>query len=372
MVSSSRTSSRKDARFTSDTGDRRICAGRPTRGFTLIELLVAIAIIALLVGLLLPAIQSSREAARRTQCTNHLKQLGIAANGFLEMHNSLPPAYLGVTNSGERVSGQTWCALLLPFLDEPFFTQEIEVERPWGVTHGGDRKSGVAQTLFCPSRRQAMRQRVPESGVPGTLDFAMQTAVPPGTCTDYAGNAGSTCSEVDGKVDCLTLQLTHGVPNGAIVPGTIRQRMQAGTNDEKFSWFGTLTMQSLRDGASNTILFAEKAVHPAHMGEQGGTVEEFELNGPTSGSERWADGDAFDARYPWHILRYSPTMTRDADMADNANLARHWGSAHPGGVNFCFADGHVQQFAWDIDTTILATLLHRHDAGIYDAASIGQ
>ena len=81
-------------------------------GFTLVELLVVIAIIGVLVALLLPAVQAAREAARRTQCTNNLKQMGLACHNFHDARKSLPPAYM----SGEGFG--TWLMLIMPYMEE--------------------------------------------------------------------------------------------------------------------------------------------------------------------------------------------------------------------------------------------------------------
>ncbi len=100
------------------------------RGFTLIELLVVIAIIAVLIALLLPAVQQAREAARRTQCKNNLKQIGLAMHNYLDVIGSLPPGYLGfpagavggscgsINNVGSRAQGWGWATYILPYLDQ--------------------------------------------------------------------------------------------------------------------------------------------------------------------------------------------------------------------------------------------------------------
>ncbi|MCA9116239.1 MAG: DUF1559 domain-containing protein [Planctomycetaceae bacterium] len=103
----------------------------PRRGFTLIELLVVIAIIAILIALLLPAVQQAREAARRTQCKNNLKQIGLALHNFHDTHQSFPAliaAPEGAADSTVRYCGPTWMAYLLPFMDLKSLADELA---PW-------------------------------------------------------------------------------------------------------------------------------------------------------------------------------------------------------------------------------------------------
>src|ERR687898_633618 len=92
---------------------------RAMRGFTLVELLVVIAIIGILVALLLPAVQAAREAARRSQCVNNLKQIGIAIHNYHDAHKKLPPGSpLVGPNDDPQLPGMTWAGLILPYMEE--------------------------------------------------------------------------------------------------------------------------------------------------------------------------------------------------------------------------------------------------------------
>ena len=159
------------------------------RGFTLVELLVVIAIIGVLVALLLPAVQFAREAARRTQCSNNLRQIGIATHTFHDTRRFLPPAFIG-DNSDTPNGWATWGALILPYLENS------NQYAKWDVTRRASLQPAEAyqptiKTYLCPSRR------VPVLSV---SDFA----TPGGALTDYAAGFGS--------------ETLYTSPTGALIP----------------------------------------------------------------------------------------------------------------------------------------------------------
>jgi prepilin-type N-terminal cleavage/methylation domain-containing protein/prepilin-type processing-associated H-X9-DG protein len=121
------------------------------RGFTLIELLVVISIIAVLVGLLLPAVQQAREAARRTSCRNNLKQLGLAIHNYEEAHRVFPPGYLYRPGSQGNGSGYSWGAMILPQLEVTTVYEQFNFNEPlWDLRNVVPRERHLAQFL-CPS-----------------------------------------------------------------------------------------------------------------------------------------------------------------------------------------------------------------------------
>ncbi len=134
-------------------------------GFTLVELLVVIAIIGVLVGLLLPAVQAAREAARRMQCSNHLKQVGLALHNYESSNRVFPPSYIAVRGTASPVGGQ-WSALarLLPYLEQNNLHGLVNYDLPYSV------QVNVATTrvpvYLCPSEANDVVRVNPTTGVP--------------------------------------------------------------------------------------------------------------------------------------------------------------------------------------------------------------
>ncbi len=125
---------------------------RPQRqrsGFTLVELLVVIAIIGILVGLLLPAVQAAREAARRMQCTNHLRQLGLAVHNYESANRRLPSGWIASNVHGEP--GWGWAAALLPYMEGNNLHQQIDFARPIADAQHAVVRTTVIPTFLCPS-----------------------------------------------------------------------------------------------------------------------------------------------------------------------------------------------------------------------------
>lgn len=170
---------------------------RPTaarRAFTLVELLVVIAIIGLLVGLLLPAVQAARESARRTQCSNHLKQIGIALQGYHDIVRAFPPGYLsGFDSAGDETGpGWGWAAFLLPELEQTPAQQSLNFNLPVEHPLNSTGRTLSFSVFLCPSD-------------PASKPVWQVQTAPPGSTTlcsiaesNYVGVFGTTEPGVDG------------------------------------------------------------------------------------------------------------------------------------------------------------------------------
>ena len=126
------------------------------RAFTLVELLVVIAIIGILIGLLLPAVQAAREAARRMECTNNMKQLGLALHNYADVHNVFPSAWRGYTPDGKHANvygdpGWGWGAAILPFMEQSPLYQKIDLKKSIADPVNRDAREMFLKAFHCPS-----------------------------------------------------------------------------------------------------------------------------------------------------------------------------------------------------------------------------
>lgn len=229
------------------------------RGFTLIELLVVIAIIAVLIALLLPAVQQAREAARRTQCKNNLKQIGLALHNYLDAHTVFPPSFC-VSDTG----GGAWSihARILPYIDQANLLAKTDLS--FGYSSPPNSTSGVSEV------------QVPAYGCPSEINLRMRPGTTNHFPTTYAFNGGTWKS----FTHAATLAAGGVAGDGAFGPN---------------SRFST---QHFTDGLSNTLCFSEvKAYTPVvRDGQEGTDALPASISGYTAGQmtltghTEWVDG----------------------------------------------------------------------------------
>ncbi|WP_254509373.1 DUF1559 domain-containing protein [Anatilimnocola floriformis] len=292
-------------------------------GFTLVELLVVIAIIGVLVALLLPAVQAAREAARRMQCSNNLKQIALASHNFHDTNLFLPPAFLG-DNSDTPNGWATWGAIVLPFAEG---NNQYNL---WNIKYRvADQTPQAYQSkikmYYCPSR-------LPH--VPSVSDFAN----PGGSLTDYACSFGTAAD--------------YTASNGAMIPNMPDVGVEASTGrDYLVSWRGQLNLASITDGTSNTSFYGEKHIRPASL--RGKNEDRSVFSGVRNTHRRMmgtaANGDVRPLLPP---------------TANTAVANSSFGSSHPGICLFAFCDGSVRALQLQTDLTTLSRVVQRADGEV--------
>jgi len=327
-------------------------------GFTLIELLVVIAIIAILIGLLLPAVQKVREAANRAQCANNLKQIGLAIHNHHDTYKFFPSH--GDNGTIVRVNGTPATAMSTPYQQAGVFFQIapfIEQGNVYNLASDAAIRSTPIPIYYCPSRRGATT-RTNQAG--GNLQAMIDYAVPIHGVNPSTG--GGNCW---GLGSATTNDPIYN--NGVIVRGGVGAAVAFGPN----------RMKSITDGTSNTMMISEGGLASTHYNPppQELDVVPPEWAGTTCGG--WA---AVGARIDWMLGAWTSgwtgwTTTRcsmNGPWPDQPHMPKcqaiwqQLGSAHPGGVNAVFADGSVRMYAFGTPNAILQLLVRRNDGLVVD------
>jgi prepilin-type N-terminal cleavage/methylation domain-containing protein/prepilin-type processing-associated H-X9-DG protein len=267
-------------------------AVRRTAGFTLIELLVAIAIIAALIGLLLPAVQKVREAAARIRCANNLHQIGLACHAYHDAHGTFPPGYAASASYPDTTPGWGWGAFLLPYLEQDNLYHQLDFGRP--VEQLPAIQTPV-RIYRCPSDSAP-----PEAFAITDVTLEQVALAAP---SSYAATVGDDSCEAD------------GVTGNGVFYRKSRTRIA-----------------DITDGTSNTVLLGDRAWSQTHGCWAGA---------PGGGVARAGDRNSFPfatASAPVLVLVHNNwiNITTDADGGLD-----DFSSNHPGGVNLLFADGSV-------------------------------
>jgi prepilin-type N-terminal cleavage/methylation domain-containing protein/prepilin-type processing-associated H-X9-DG protein len=301
------------------------------RAFTLVELLVVIAIIGVLVALLLPAVQAAREAARRTQCANNIRQIGLSILNHESALRELPHSGQGLTNDiPPRMSfnPQSTFALVLPYIEESNAFALIDKSVPYNATNGN---KSVAKTLIpsyiCPTN--PLR--------PGPAD-----------------SMGYACVDYGATIHC-NIDPETGRPNSAkITLGALGLKPRR--------------MSTIKDGTSHTIVIAEDAGR--HEGMDSLYTDPVE--GGVRKQWRWADPDnAFGVSWPvnFHLNPWGgpsdcPWLTMNCGPNDEIF------SFHPGGAHVVMADGHVEFLTDQVHHRVLRALVSRDGGETIDASEL--
>ncbi|WDI42909.1 DUF1559 domain-containing protein [Bremerella sp. P1] len=281
------------------------------RGFTLVELLVVIAIIGVLIALLLPAVQQAREAARRMQCTNGMKQMGIATHNFHDTYRKFPFAYQDQTLNGKKTRG-TLFFWILPYMEQTSLYDQADLDSYANnrITSGRGNKAArgqVVEAYVCPSDATDPDHIHSNDWTFGSYEFNYHV---------FVGNSSTSTST-----------------------GNVAQK----------------NLADVTDGTSNTLMFAESL---QRCGSQGTIWSHGNWNvrwmpmfgGGKSGSDQLAYG--------------TTSVPQSVRKQSGCNSLRTTASGHPGGVNVTLADASCHFIPTTIDGTVWWNLVRHNDGNV--------
>ncbi|MDX2039165.1 MAG: DUF1559 domain-containing protein [Isosphaeraceae bacterium] len=364
-------------------------------GFTLIELLVVIAIIAVLIALLLPAVQAAREAARRMQCTNNLKQLGLACHNFHDVNNGWP---LGA----EFNVGSGWSSFILPYLEQGSafqgltFREDRVSNDQWAWPLPGYPNPTVTDTVthgrniaLCELKINVFR--CPSSTIPDHYpdisgdNWIVQRRSP----ANYLGCVSGKIVDDRRRIVALTPWGTNSgtedihTLDGIFVAQKVHQRIifESRPGDVPQFRFGDgmtsgVSMASITDGTSNTIAIGE-AESDLNQVPLAGVERENNTSG-CGRKDHWAIGsDDVDTGNQGDMseflgstgvaINFRMSSAPAACTTDHAAYELSFGSRHPGGANFLFADGSVRFVKSTVNATVFSNLGTRNGSEVISA-----
>jgi prepilin-type N-terminal cleavage/methylation domain-containing protein len=321
---------------------------RITQGFTLVELLVVIAVIGILIALLLPAVQAAREAARRSQCQNHLRQIGVAMQNHLSAQGFFPtggiPAYVGDPDLGfGKKQPGSWLYNILPYMELQHL-HDMGKGLPKGLPNPmksspkcyAARRMGETPVSWmnCPTRRKSVAFTTVIDKPANSQDMSANAR------SDYAGNCGD-----NGEVSEGSIYGDHANGNDIVytAPSTGVIFIQS-----------TLKQRDILDGLSNTYLVGEKYLNPDHY-----------YTGLS-----WGDSGAWTQGWDWDNVRKGNAMYPIYHDRPGFGLGgdEQWcfGGAHPQVCNFVFCDGSMHSISHSLCGSAEGKELHRRLANRKD------
>ena len=319
-----------------------------SRGFTLVELLVVIAIIGILIGMLLPAVQQVREAARRTDCLNKMRQIGLATINFHDSYEAFPPARLYPKMFSEPpfhkgLDQPSWLVRILPFIEQQNFYEQWDLSKSF-EDHALETRETALSCFICPTRRSLDEALAPAANV--EVEFRLpcgcggwrQIKMVGGATGDYAGNHGDLSPGSTGEE---TDYYYGGNGTGVIITSQARE-----SSTGRLNWTDKIGYQHITDGSSNTILAGELHVFKDQLNK-------MPYNGPIYNGE---DCAAFSRVGGPGV----PILSRSEEPVFSV---LGFGSWHPQICNFVNADGSTNSVRNSTDTITLGQMCNRQDGG---------
>ena len=303
---------------------------RRTRGFTLVELLVVIAIIGILVSLLLPAVQAAREAARRLQCKNNLKQIALAMHNYADVYGGLP------AHGSSSVPHRGWGASILPYLEQGNLEERYDWRVSWYDPTNQATVGFPLKIYQCPS--------------------APNPRTSPHPTRPWGGGVGGPHA-MDGESATSDYMAPRGVLDPTVYAEKPPRREGALDDDDARSFAG------ITDGTSNTVLVTELAGRPEHWirGQKQASVPNYYWGGWNwwywvgpwaSYNSVWVKSYKQGCKGQW-----GPAVV-------NCNNSDGIYSFHPGAANVAFVDGSVQTLAETVDRAVIYGLITRENGEV--------
>ena len=336
------------------------------RGFTLVELLVVITIIGILIALLLPAVQAAREAARRMQCTNNLKQIGLACLTHESIHGTLPTGGWGCFWAGDPERGfggkqpGGWVYNILPFMEQQALHDmgtgySNSSTQAAAMVEAGKRASTVISNLYCPSRRTAMAYPITFGG-PDWSNITLASGSRVGKC-DYAANCGDVCS----NLSCDSAGPST-IATGDTWPESVWAYLYNGgaTATGVVYLHSKVTMADIKDGTSNTYLVGEK----------------YLCSDSYTDGTNYSDNGTWDRALDFENVRWTANDAAYSAYCmprqDQGGIPYYlnFGSSHSAGFNMALCDGSVCSVSYSVDTAVHASLGNRNDGKTIDNSKL--
>lgn len=335
-----------------------MCKTNRRMGFTLVELLVVIAIIGILVSLLLPAVQAAREAARRAQCSNHLKQIALSWQMHHDAHQFFPSAGWGYSWIGDPDRGfgknqpGSWAYSCLPYLEA------TNLHQLGAGTSGTNKKNALDQlaqtplpTFYCPSRRPPQAYRNADVAYSG-FNFGSPPVL---ARTDYAANLGPRVTPGFGDPPALNSQWGSG-------PTPTEAEQGTGFRTDRFDALNYLLgvtyqrseiqLKHVTDGSSQTYLVGEKYVNPDYY--EGGNSSDFQEKDIGDDQGAWIGDDLDNNRLTGPVSFAGAIPTPDQP---GLQWFYAFGSAHPSTFFMSMCDASIHAVSYAIDPGV------HHDLG---------
>ena len=269
--------------------------------FTLVELLVVITIIGILIALLLPAVQSAREAARRMQCSNNLKQLGLAMHNYHATLNCFPPGFMALNHLGEIKGGWAWGVFLMPYIEQSSLKDTLSAT-----------KYTLSQVVSDPALLPMLQTKLSVFSCPSSPIEPLREYLGPGS--EMVATANYTC--------CRGFFSYKGAVN-----------LQKQNNGVFYAESAT-KIRDVTDGTSNTFALGERTVLPVYSQDP----------------KKWPSWCG-----PGGLGIGSTVSSCVSDKPNHPTNMHLFSSHHPGGANFCFVDGSVH---------FIADTIHSDNAGL--------